>query len=48
MGGYFVNLGYGNISEFQKEKASGTLSNDFPTIDEKDEMHQTMMEIEPC
>ena len=42
-----MKFDYGNISEFQKKKASGTMSNDFPTIDEKDETHQTMMEIEP-
>ena len=47
LGGDFVKFDYGNISEFQKKKASGTMSNDFPTIDEKDETHQTMMEIEP-
>ena len=43
----FMKLGDGNISEFQKKKASGTMSNNFYTIDEKDETHQTMMEIEP-
>ena len=32
-----MKLGDGNISEFQKKKASGTMSNDFPKIDEKDE-----------
>ena len=43
----FLKLGDGNISEFQKKKANGTMSNDFPTIDEKDETHRAMMEIEP-
>ena len=43
----FVKCGEGNISEFQKKKARGILSSDFPTIDEKDETHQTMMETEP-
>ena len=32
-----MKLGDGNISEFQKKKASGTMSNDFPKINEKDE-----------
>ena len=35
------------MSEFQNKKASGMISNDFPKIDEKDETHQMMMEIEP-
>ena len=42
-----MKLGDGNIIEFQKKKATGTIANDFPTIDEKDETHQMMMEIEP-
>ena len=41
----FVEWGEGNISEFQRKKAKGIMSSDFPTIREKDEMHQTMMEI---
>ena len=36
-----------NISEFQKKKAREKISIDFPTIDEKVETLQTMMEIEP-
>ena len=43
----FVKWGEGNISEMQKKKARGMMSSDFPTIDEKEETHQTMMEIEP-
>ena len=46
----FVKLGEGNqlgegswpkkIGEFQKKKARGMMSSDFPTIDEKDETHR--------
>ena len=43
----FVKWGEGNLSEFQKKKAKGIMSSDFTTIDEKDETHQTMMEVEP-
>ena len=43
----FVKWAEGNISEFHKKKARGIMSSDFSTIDEKDETHQTMMEIEP-
>ena len=46
MGEDFVKWGEGNISKFQRKKAKGIMSSDFPTIREKDEMHQTMMEIE--
>ena len=35
------------ISEFQRKKAKGMMSSEFPTVDEKDETHQTMTEIEP-
>ena len=47
MGEDFVKWGEGNISEFQRKKAKGMMSSDFPTIDEKVGTHQTMMEIEP-
>ena len=43
----FVKWEEGNISNFQRKKAKGMMSSDFPTIDEKDETHQTMMEIKP-
>ena len=43
----FLSWGEGNISEFQKKKARGMVSSDFRTLDEKDETHQAMMEIEP-
>ena len=42
----FMKWGEGNINEFQRKKARKIMSSDFPTIDEKDETHQTMMEIE--
>ena len=46
VGETFVKLGEGNISEFPRKKAKRMMSSDFPTIDEKDETHQTIMEIE--
>ena len=42
----FVKLGERNISDFQKKEASEMMPRIFPTIDEKDETHQMMMEIE--
>ena len=35
------------VSEFQKKKASGVLPTEFPTIDEKDDVHRIMTEVEP-
>ena len=47
MGEELKKWGEGNISEFQKKKARGIKSSDFRTKDEKDETHQSMMEVEP-
>ena len=35
------------MSEFQKQKASGALPIEFPTIEEKDDLHRILMEVEP-
>ena len=42
-----MSLSQGNVREFQKKKNSGALPTVFPTIDEKDGMHQIMTEMEP-
>ena len=42
-----MRLNEGNVSEFQKQKASGALPTEFPTIEEKDDLHRIMMEVEP-
>ena len=47
MGEKFMSLSEGNVSEFQKKKASGALPTEFPTMDEKDDLHRIMMEVEP-
>ena len=47
VGEEFMRLNEGNVSEFQKQKASGALPTEFPTIEEKDEVHRIMMEVEP-
>ena len=47
MGEEFMRLSEGNVSEFQKKKASGALPTEFPTMDEKDDIHRIMMEVEP-
>ena len=43
----FMRLSEGNVSEFQKKKASGELPTEFPNMDEKDVVHRIMMEVEP-
>ena len=43
----FMRLSEDNVSEFQKKEASGALPTDFPTMDEKDDVHRIMMEVEP-
>ena len=47
VGENFMSLSGGNVSEFQKKKASGALPNEFPTMDEKDDVHRIMTEVEP-
>ena len=42
-----MKWGDGNVSDFQRKKASGMMAIGFLTIYKKDETHQTMMEIEP-
>ena len=47
MGEEFMRLNEGNVSEFQRQKMSGALLTEFPTIDEKDNVHRIIMEVEP-
>ena len=49
MGEVFMRLSEGNVSRrpIQKKKASGALPTEFPTMDEKDDVHRNMMEVKP-
>ena len=47
VGEEFMRLNEGNVSEFQKQKTSAALPTEFPTIEEKDDVHRIMMEVEP-
>ena len=47
VGEEFMRLNEGNVSEFQKQKASGALPTEFPAIEEKDDLHRIMMDVEP-
>ena len=42
-----MRMSEGKVSEFQKKKVSGALPTEFPTMDEKDDVHRIMMEVEP-
>ena len=46
VGEEFMRLSEGNVSEIQKQKASGVLPTEFPTIEEKDDVHRIMIEVE--
>ena len=47
LGEDFMSLSEGNVSEFQRKKASGALPTNFPTIDEKDDIYRIKTEVEP-
>ena len=47
VGEEFMRLNEGNVSEFQMQKVSGALLTEFPTIEEMDDVHRIMMEVEP-
>ena len=47
VGEEFMRLNEGNVSEFQNQKASGELPTEFPIIEEKDDLHRIMTEVEP-
>ena len=47
VGEEFMRLSECNVSEFQKKKASRALPTEFPTMDEKDDTHRIMMDVEP-
>ena len=42
VGEKFMRLSEGNVSVFQKKKASGALPTEFPTMDEKHDVHRIM------
>ena len=47
VGEEFMRLNEGNVSKFQKQKASGALPTKFLTIEEKDDVQRIIMEVEP-
>ena len=47
VGEEFMRLNEGNVSKFQRQKASGALPTKFLIIEEKDDVHRIIMEVEP-
>ena len=47
VGEEIMRLNEGNVSEFQKQEASGALPTELPSIEEKEEVHRILMEVEP-
>ena len=42
-----MRLDEGDVSVFQKKKARGVFPTELPTIDDKDDVHRIMTEVEP-
>ena len=42
-------MGYakGNFTDFERQKQKGSTSTDYDAVDEKDEIHRVIMEVEP-
>ena len=42
-------MGYasGNFSDFERQKQKGSTATDYKAVDENDENHRVMMEVEP-
>ena len=47
LGKKFMGYVSGNFSDFERQKQRGSTVTDYNTVDEKDEVHRVMMEVEP-
>ena len=47
LGKKFMGYDSGNFSDFEKQKQRGSTVTDYNTVDENDEVHRAMMEVEP-
>ena len=43
----FMGYARGNFSDFERQKQKGSTVTDYNTVDENDEVHRVMMEVEP-
>ena len=47
LGKKFKGYASGNYSDFERQKQKGSIVTDYNTVDENDEVHRVMMEVEP-
>ena len=47
LGKKFMGYVSGNFSDFEKQKQRGSTVTDYNAVDENDEIHRVMMEVEP-
>ena len=47
LGRKFMGYVSGNFSDFERQKQRGSIVTDYNTVDENDEVHRVMMEMEP-
>ena len=47
LGKKFMGYVSGNFSDFERQKQRGSIVTDYNTVDENDEVHRVMMEVEP-
>ena len=47
LGKKFVGYAIGNFSDFERNKQRGSIATDYNAVDENDEIHRVMMEVEP-
>ena len=47
LGRKFMGYASGNFSDFERQKQKGSTVTDYNAVDENDEVHQVMMEVEP-
>ena len=47
LGEKFMGYVSGNFSDFERQKQRGSTVTDYNTVDENDEVHRVMMEVEP-
>ena len=47
LGRKFMGYVSGNFSDFERQKQRGSTVTDYNTVDENDEVHRVMMEVEP-
>ena len=43
----FMGYASGNFSDFERQKQKGSTVTDYKAVDENDEVHRVMMEVEP-